>query len=53
VGTAVLCALAEWAAQDGAELLYLQVGRRNPAQGLYRRHGFRRSHGYHHRAQNS
>jgi GNAT superfamily N-acetyltransferase len=49
VGTAVLRALAEWAAGDGAELLYLQVGRRNPAQALYRRHGFTRSHGYHHR----
>jgi GNAT superfamily N-acetyltransferase len=49
VGTAVLRALAEWAAGEGAELLYLQAGRRNPAQALYRRHGFTRSHGYHHR----
>jgi ribosomal protein S18 acetylase RimI-like enzyme len=49
VGTAVLRALAEWAAGEGGELLYLQVGRRNPAQALYRRHGFTRSHGYHHR----
>ena len=47
VGTAVLRALAEWAAEEGAELLYLQVGRRNPAQTLYRREGFTRSHGYH------
>ena len=49
VGTAVLRALAEWAAGEGAELLYLQAGRRNPAQALYRRHGFTRAHGYHHR----
>jgi GNAT superfamily N-acetyltransferase len=49
IGTAVLRALAEWAAGEGAELLYLQVGRRNPAQALYRRHGFTRAHGYHHR----
>jgi len=49
IGTAVLRALAEWAAGEGARLLYLQAGRRNPAQALYRRHGFARAHGYHHR----
>jgi GNAT superfamily N-acetyltransferase len=53
IGTAVLRALAEWAGGEGATLLYLQVGRRNPAQALYRRHGFARSHGYHHRTRSA
>jgi len=49
IGTAVLRALVEWAAGEGAAELYLQVGRRSPAQALYRQHGFTRTHGYHHR----
>ncbi len=50
-GTAVLRALVAWGREAGAQRAYLQVLRDNPAQALYRRHGFRRAHGYHHRRQ--
>jgi ribosomal protein S18 acetylase RimI-like enzyme len=47
----VVHALARWAAERGARGLYLQVDSANaPAQALYARAGFRRSHGYHYRA---
>ncbi len=47
---AVLGALARWARQRGAERLYLQVERDNPAAlALYARAGFRERYGYHYR----
>jgi ribosomal protein S18 acetylase RimI-like enzyme len=46
----VLRALAADAGRHGATTLYLQVDSRNAtAAGLYERHGFTRSHGYHFR----
>jgi GNAT superfamily N-acetyltransferase len=51
VASAVLHALARWAAGQGARGIYLQVERDNaPAHALYARTGFSRSHGYHYRA---
>lgn len=51
LATAVLGALAEWAHEREAEMLYLQVLAENPAaHALYSRAGFTRSHGYVHRA---
>ncbi len=47
----VLAGLAGWAREAGAHTLYLQVLAANrPAQGLYARAGFTRSHGYVHRS---
>jgi GNAT superfamily N-acetyltransferase len=49
-GRAVLSALAEWAALSGAEQMYLQVERDNPAAlRLYESAGFRELRAYHYR----
>ncbi|MCT2587667.1 GNAT family N-acetyltransferase [Actinophytocola gossypii] len=49
-GTAVLAALAGWAAARGVGRMYLQVERDNgPASRLYDRAGFRELCGYHYR----
>ena len=49
-GRAVLGALARWAAARGAQRLYLQVERDNPAAlALYAGAGFRERYGYHYR----
>lgn len=46
--TTLLAALADWAAEQGATNVYLQVGRGNvPAQTLYRRLGFAPFYQYH------
>ena len=50
LGRAVLAALAEWANQQGAPRLYLQVERDNPhALALYANAGFTERYGYHYR----
>jgi arginase family enzyme/GNAT superfamily N-acetyltransferase len=50
IATAVLGTGARWALEQGATRLYLQVEDDNaPAQALYTRAGFVRSHGYHYR----
>jgi N-acetylglutamate synthase len=50
VATAVLQHAAGWAADQGAQQLYLQVEEHNlPALRLYRRFGFQPSHHYHYR----
>jgi GNAT superfamily N-acetyltransferase len=50
VAQAVVHALVHWAAQRGAQRIYLQVEAGNaPAHALYARAGFIRSHGYHYR----
>jgi N-acetylglutamate synthase len=50
IGRQVVHGLTRWAVERGARRLYLQVESANaPAQALYARTGFRRSHGYHYR----
>jgi RimJ/RimL family protein N-acetyltransferase len=50
VAQAVVHALSRWAADRGAQRLYLQVEADNaPAHALYARAGFTRSHSYHYR----
>ena len=52
LATAVTAALARTAADEGADLAYLQVEPENePAIGLYERLGFRTHHRYHYRRQ--
>lgn len=52
--TALLCALARWAAALGATRAYLQVERDNrTALDLYERDGFREVYGYHYRVKPS
>jgi GNAT superfamily N-acetyltransferase len=51
VARTVVHALTGWAAQRGAQRIYLQVESDNgPAHALYAGAGFERSHGYHYRA---
>jgi N-acetylglutamate synthase len=51
VARAILHALTRWAAERGAQRIYLQVESGNAAgHALYARAGFTRSHGYHYRA---
>lgn len=53
VASAILHALATWAADHGTEDLYLQVERENDtARRLYERMGFTHSHSYHYRSAN-
>ncbi len=50
LGRRVLLRLARWAAEEGAQRLYLQVEDDNaPALALYRSLGFARVYGYHYR----
>jgi GNAT superfamily N-acetyltransferase len=50
IARGVVHALTHWAAQRGAQRIYLQVEAANAAgHGLYAGAGFRRSHGYHYR----
>jgi ribosomal protein S18 acetylase RimI-like enzyme len=50
VARTLLCALADWSREQGADGLYLQVECDNaPARALYASMGFTRSHGYHFR----
>lgn len=50
LGRRVLSRLARWAAEEGAQRLYLQVEDDNPpAHALYRSLGFVRAYGYHYR----
>ena len=52
--TALIRALARWAAAQGVHTLYLQVDERNvPAQRLYQRAGFRTLYRYHYRVRNA
>lgn len=47
IGSDVLRALADWARDQGAHTIYLQVSTDNEAaHALYAKHGFDRSHGY-------
>jgi N-acetylglutamate synthase len=50
LATAVMAALQRWAAERGAQWVYLQVAADNaPARALYRRAGFIEHHRYHYR----
>ena len=50
IARTVVHALTGWAAQRGAQRIYLQVESDNaPAHALYANAGFERSHGYHYR----
>jgi ribosomal protein S18 acetylase RimI-like enzyme len=52
IGTQIVRSLAEWAQQNGAENLYLQVMQNNqPALSLYGKLGFRHLYEYHYRTQ--